>query len=135
MAALDQPLTLRQERFCEAYIQNDGNASAAYRAAYKAEGNENTIAKSAHKILHRPNVKGRIAELRMALVNASKVTLESLLAELEEARGVGRSEGQASAMVSATMSKAKLTGLDAPESGDKDDLTKVLSDLIAKLPG
>ncbi len=83
MAALDQPLTLRQERFCEEYIRLGGNATAAYRASYKAGGSENTVCRSAHETLHKPNVKARIAELRMALVNKNLVTLESLLVELE----------------------------------------------------
>lgn len=29
-------LTLKQEAFCQAYIQNGGNASEAYRSAYNA---------------------------------------------------------------------------------------------------
>ena len=29
-------LTLKQEKFCQEYVKNGGNASAAYRSAYNA---------------------------------------------------------------------------------------------------
>lgn len=44
-------------------------------------------------------------------IEGDEVTLESLLAELEEARSLAMTEKQSSAAVSATMGKAKLTGL------------------------
>lgn len=40
------------------------------------------------------------------------VTVESLIAELEEARQVGKTTESAAPMVAATMGKAKLMGLD-----------------------
>lgn len=42
----------------------------------------------------------------------SKITLDDLMTELDEARLTAKDNGQASAMVAATMSKAKLLGLD-----------------------
>lgn len=40
------------------------------------------------------------------------MTLDDLMTELDDARQTAKENGQASAMVSATMSKAKLLGLD-----------------------
>jgi hypothetical protein len=40
-----------------------------------------------------------------------EITVASLCAELDEAKGLAAERGQAAAMVAATMGKAKLTGL------------------------
>lgn len=115
-------LTPKQEAFCQSYIEQ-GNATEAYRQAYQSQANIKTQKKEAHRILHTPSVAARVAELRAAQeVIAQKVhgvTIASLLEELEEARQIGRENGQASAMIAATMGKAKLAGLD--KDGDGDD--------------
>ena len=36
----DRPLTLKQENFCQYYVDIEGNASEAYRMAYNASKNE-----------------------------------------------------------------------------------------------
>ena len=41
-----------------------------------------------------------------------KMSIDDLMTELDEARLIAKANGQASAMVTATMSKAKLLGLD-----------------------
>ena len=41
-----------------------------------------------------------------------KMSIDDLMTELDDARLTAKANGQASAMVSATMSKAKLLGLD-----------------------
>jgi len=46
----------------------------------------------------------------------SKITLDDLMTELNDARLTAKENGQASAMVAATMSKAKLLGLDKVDS-------------------
>ncbi|MNG18436.1 hypothetical protein D3C85_1129380 [compost metagenome] len=51
-------------------------------------------------------------ELREELRERFMVTVESLIAELEEARQVGKENAAAGPMVAATMGKAKLCGLD-----------------------
>ncbi len=48
-----------------------------------------------------------------------KMTIDDLMAELDDARLIAKENGQASAMVSASMSKAKLLGLDKGVT-DKD---------------
>jgi len=46
-----------------------------------------------------------------------KMSISDLVTELDDARSIAKAKGQASAMVNATMSKAKLLGLD---KGDND---------------
>lgn len=42
----------------------------------------------------------------------NKISIDTLISELDDARVTAKANGQASAMVTATMSKAKLLGLD-----------------------
>lgn len=105
-------LTPKQEAFCQRYLES-GNASEAYRQCYSAEkAKPETINRSAKELLDNPKIAARLTELRGAAQAAHGVTVASLIAELEEARQVGRERGQASAMAAATMGKAKLAGLD-----------------------
>ncbi|MBG5881506.1 terminase small subunit [Providencia alcalifaciens] len=116
-------LTLKQEAFCQAYIENKGNASEAYRTAY-ATGKMKleSIHVNASKLLADTKVALRISELQQEHRNKHDVTVSGLLEELEEARqkALTAETPQASAAVAATMGKARLTGLD-----------KVLIDLTA----
>ncbi|MTC44249.1 terminase small subunit [Providencia sp. wls1922] len=116
-------LTLKQEAFCQAYIENKGNASEAYRTAY-ATGKMKleSIHVNASKLLADTKVALRISELQQEHRNKHDVTVSGLLEELEEARqkALSAETPQASAAVAATMGKARLTGLD-----------KVLIDLTA----
>lgn len=48
------------------------------------------------------------------------LTLDDLMTELDDARLTAKANGQASAMVAATMSKAKLLGLDKGVTDDNE---------------
>ena len=55
-----------------------------------------------------------------------KMTIDDLMNELEDARLIAKENGQASAMVSASMSKAKLLGmLDKTESKHDNEVQPV----------
>ncbi|HAT1515413.1 terminase small subunit [Morganella morganii] len=108
-------LTIKQEAFCQAYIENKGNASEAYRTAYatgkmKAE----TIHVKASELLNDGKVTVRISELQQEHRNKHDITVSGLLEELEEARqaALTAETPQSSAAVAATMGKARITGLD-----------------------
>jgi phage terminase small subunit len=128
-------LTIKQETFCQKYIET-GNASEAYRQAYDA-GNmkPETVNKRASELFGSGAITGRLAELRGVVQQTHGVTVASLILELEEARKVALKREQAAAMVQATMGKAKLAGLDKEGEEGGNDLSKALHDLIAKLPG
>jgi len=105
-------LTAKQEAFCLAYLET-GNASEAYRQAYNAEKMKpETVNRTAKELLDNPKIATRIDSLQVEAAKRNEVTVDSLLAELEEARQLALQEGQPSAMVSATMGKAKITGKD-----------------------
>ena len=107
-------VTEQQEKFCRVFVET-GNASEAYRQAYKSDRkNANTVAVDASRLLDKPNVNRRIGQLREGHIKRHNVTVDSLIAELEEARiaALTADTVQASAATGATMGKAKLLGLD-----------------------
>lgn len=107
-------LTPKQEKFCQLYIEL-GDASAAYRGAYNAEKMKiETIHRKAKECLDNGKVSARIKELQALHAKRHEITVDDLIAELEEARQIalGHSNPQTGPAVNATMGKAKLLGLD-----------------------
>lgn len=105
-------LTPKQEAFCLAYLET-GNASEAYRRAYDAENMKpETINVKACELLQNGKVAERLAALRAPIIAKAQLTVEDLLAELEEARRLAIDTEAPAPAVSATMGKAKLLGLD-----------------------
>lgn len=104
--------TDKMELFCLAYVET-GNASEAYRRSYNtANMADKTAQREGYNLLQNPLIQGRIEELRNKVMERHEITVDTLLAELEEARLLGKETGKASAMVTASMGKAKLLGLD-----------------------
>lgn len=107
-------VTEQQEKFCRVFVET-GNASEAYRQAYKSDRKTaNSVAVDASRLLDNPNVNLRISMLREGHAKRHNVTVDSLVAELEEIKQIALAAEtpQTSAAVSAVMGKAKLTGLD-----------------------
>ncbi|MGZ9568227.1 terminase small subunit [Alcaligenes nematophilus] len=108
------PLTPKQEAFALAYVEA-GNASEAYRRAYNAgKMKPETVNRTAKELLDNRKIAARVAELQAEHVERHKLTVDDLLAELEQARqaALTAETAQSSAAVAATMGKAKLLGLD-----------------------
>jgi phage terminase small subunit len=104
--------TDKMELFCLAYVET-GNASEAYRRSYNtANMADKTAQREGYNLLQNLLVQARIEELRIKVMERHEITVDTLLAELEEARLLGKETGKASAMVTASMGKAKLLGLD-----------------------
>ncbi len=105
-------LTPKQEAFAIAYIET-GNASEAYRLAYDA-GNmkPDSVNRKAKELLDNGKITARIAKLQAVAVERHNITVDDLLIELQEAWEVARQSLNPAAMISATMGKAKLLGLD-----------------------
>lgn len=130
-------LTPKQERFCQLYIEL-GNASEAYRQAYNASKMKpETINTKAKELLKHGLITVRISELQDEHKERHNTNVDDLIAELEEARQLAKdpAKPQPSAMVSATMGKAKLLGLDkqviehtGPNGGAIDLSLKVVFD-------
>lgn len=107
-------LTVKQEKFCQAYVET-GNASEAYRSAYSADKMKAaTVNSKAYELLNNGEITVRVAELQQEHRTKHNITVSDLLRELEEARkaALTAETPQASAAVAATMGKARITGLD-----------------------
>ena len=72
---------------------------------------DNSISVEASKLRNNPKITLRILELQELAQERHSITVDSLTDELENARKTAQEAGQASAMVAATMGKAKLHGL------------------------
>lgn len=104
----------KMEKFCLAYVET-ANAAESYRRSYNTDSMaEKTIQREGWNVLQKPQVQARLEELRRKVMERHEITVDTLLAELEDARkaALGAETPQTSAAVSATMGKAKLLGLD-----------------------
>lgn len=107
-------MTPKQIAFCQAYLET-GDASEAWRRSYDAsKSNKNSVNRRGHEMLQHSKVIAYLAEERAHIMARHRITVDDLLSELEEARtaALGADTVQSSVAVSATMSKAKLLGLD-----------------------
>ncbi len=104
-------LTLKQEQFCQSYIET-GNASEAYRRAYNAENMKaETINVKASELLSNGKVAVRVDYLQEQHRKRHNVTVDTLTVELDEALKLANDTKNPSAAVSAIVAKAKLHGL------------------------
>jgi phage terminase small subunit len=120
--ALREHLTPKQDAFAMAYVES-GNAAEAYRRAYRPKKmSQAAIDVEACRTVQHPKVTLRIDELQRAHAERHEITVETLTAQLEEARQLAMSLKNPSAAVSATMGMAKLHGLltDKLEHSGKD---------------
>lgn len=107
-------VTDQQEKFARAVVET-GNNSESYRRSYNTKNmNENSISRKAHELMQNVKVAARIDALRQVHAKRHNVTVDSLVAELEQIKQIALAAEtpQTSAAVSAVMGKAKLTGLD-----------------------
>ena len=120
---------VRHERFVQALFEGQTVVDAFVAAGYVRDtGNAVRLSKS-------PKVVERLRELQTEIAKETKVTVESICAELDEANKVAKERGQASAMVSVSALRAKLAGLmvdkvevGAPGAFDKCETTEQVVD-------
>ncbi len=104
-------LTVKQEKFCQG-VAKGLNYSEAYRLAYNAKKMKaETVNITAFRLMSNPKVGLRVEELKKRALKRYDLTVDDIIEELEDARKIARELGQSSAMVSASMGKAKLFGL------------------------
>ena len=102
-------LTIKQERFAQEYVAT-GNASEAYRRAYDTQGNPETVAREAHRLVWHPKVAPRIQKLRARLSVLSDLSRGRIVVELEETRQVALATGNPAVAVRATKLKGDMIG-------------------------
>ena len=75
-------LTIKQENFCNFYVES-GNASDAYRRAYSCDKvTSKSINELASSLLTNVKVASRVTELKAILQSKSDITKERILKEL-----------------------------------------------------
>lgn len=116
----------KHEKFCQVWHET-GNKSEAYRESHPNAKNwkDKTVHTKASELSKTGEVSGRFKELQDLALKSHGITIESLLKELDEARGIALTAEtpQTSSAVSATMNKAKLVGLDKHDPQVKVDVT------------
>lgn len=77
-------LSIRQEKFCNYYVES-GNASDAYRRAYSCKGkSDNTIWVESSRLANNPKVALRISELRSEMQRRSDITKDEAVGILAD---------------------------------------------------
>ena len=128
-----EKLTAKQAKFV-AGIAKGLTQSDAYRAAYNVKNTKpKSVWESASALAADPKVASRLFELQEAAKERCLVTIESVTAELEEARELARSLEQANAMIQSSMGKAKVNGLLVEKQEVKSRLTINLGDDVEQL--
>lgn len=97
-------LNARQEAFARNIAEGRGQRDAYKRAGY-TPASDSVADVNASRLLRHAQVQPRVRELQAAQAQASQITAERLLAELEEARNLALSLGQAGAAVAASMGR------------------------------
>ena len=107
-----QKLTIKQELFARHYVKNGGNASEAYRSAYKADNMaQTTISRNAHELLKNSKVAAMVDRVKSETEGFQAITFEEIAAGLRAAADGARAAGQHSAASQALVALGKLAGL------------------------
>lgn len=128
-------LTVKQENFCNFYVET-GNASEAYRRAYScARMKAETINRMAFDLLNNRKITARVAELQEELKAKSDITKEEIIKLCTDiVRGANVTDGleeRGGRRTARTITKTwaierlcKMLGFDSPE---KKEITGNLS--------
>ncbi len=109
-------LTIKQETFCQKYVET-GNASEAYRHAYDAGGMKPaSVNRKAKELLDNGKIAARLEELRAPAAQAAQITLESHLRRLEELSAAAQQAGQMAAAITAEIARGKAAGVHVEKS-------------------
>lgn len=105
----------KHEQFCQVWHET-GNKSEAFRVSHphSLKWKDETVHNKASALSKKGEVAARFEQLQEQALKDHGITIKSLLLELEVARNsaLDADTPQSSAAISATMSKAKLVGLD-----------------------
>ncbi|MEI8204770.1 MAG: terminase small subunit [Bacteroidota bacterium] len=122
-------LTIKQENFCNFYIES-GNASDAYRRAYDCGRMKDvTINRTSFDLLNDHKITARVNELRATLQANSDITKESNLAVLKSI--IDDTKEAKAIRIKAIEVSNKMLGFDAPTKTAQTD--KNGNDLITEL--
>ena len=116
----------RHEAFCRALATGKSQGEAYVSAGYKQDDGH------AARLAGNGKIRGRVNELLGKAAERTLVTIESIAAQLDEDRRLAYRQGQASAAVAASMSKARLYGLVTDRHEIEGALRKPFRELISQ---
>lgn len=110
-------LSFREKLFVLLVAEGKPKNHAYAQAGYKLNPRQDIVDANAAKLAGKAKVKAALTALALRARARAEVTIDVLLAELEEARQAALTENpkQSMASVQATMGKARLLGLDAAQ--------------------
>lgn len=105
-------LTIKQEKFCQLYIENGGNASEAYRGSYNASNmKEHTINCKASLLLKKGDIEARLANIQAKHAEKHEITVEWLTEKYKDIILLAMDGGKLGEAKGALDSLGKLHGL------------------------
>jgi len=103
--------TAKEELFCQEYVKSGGRLADSYMSVYTWTGSQNNVTVVASRVLKRPQVAARIAELRQGPVEECKITLKQHLNDLKRLRDKAEQDEKWQAAISAEVNRGKAAGL------------------------
>jgi hypothetical protein len=130
-------LTIKQEKFCRHYVgPSEGNASAAYRAAYNTENcSASTINRKAKELIDNGKIAAMIGTLKAEYEAQEAITVEEISAALRRAIDGAAAAEQWGASSQAALGLAKLAGLLVEKREITGDSSADHLDAVATLAG
>ena len=119
-------MTPKQAAFIDEYLIDHNGTQAAIRAGYSAR----TARQQAVELLATDDIRKAIQAAEDKAKQRNAITFDDLLEELEQARQQALCNGQAAAMVSATLAKAKMLGFDKPQPSNGQQQGEITVNVI-----
>lgn len=104
-------LTPRQEKFAQEVASGKTQAEA-YRLAYNVDkSKDSSIHVNASKLMSNTKIQQRVDRIRMPVIQAKRLTLETHLDDLKLLRNMAIKEGKLSAAINAEIARGKAAGV------------------------
>jgi hypothetical protein len=132
--AAEKTLTLKRERFVNAYLET-GNQTEAYRRSYNCQNmSQHAIEVEASRLMKNPEVSLRIRLARESERADSLLTLEDHMSQLKNLRDASVTLGQLSAAIKAEELRGKLRGfyVEKVEHGSKNEFSQMSDEELHK---
>lgn len=108
---MKQELTAKENKFCELIAQGNSQVDAYILAYGKGNSSNNTIKTNAYRLINKPNIQARLAELKEISEKDIKYTKEQSYKKLCEMQAQAEKEHNLNAMLKAEELKGKLFDL------------------------
>ncbi|MCG3142461.1 MAG: hypothetical protein HDKAJFGB_03929 [Anaerolineae bacterium] len=109
---MQSPLTLRQQRFVEAYALDRNAARAARRAGYSPNGAKVT----ACRLLTNPNLQAALAAKEAELATRLEIDRQAVIGGILQSISTAMGQGNPGQAIRGWVEVARILGLDKPEA-------------------